>query len=52
MFCIFVFLHLALPLSFAQPLLLKKKILFLGEMSVRNGFKKERLVRRDDSTSL
>lgn len=41
MFCIFA--------SSVQPLTLKKN-LFLREMSVRNGFKKNRLMRRDDST--
>lgn len=50
MFCIFAFLHLELPLSAIQPLPLKEKNLFLRETSVTNGFKKERLMRRDDST--
>jgi len=45
----FAFLHLVLLLSSVQPLPLKR-ILFLGEMSIRNGFKKRRLMRRDDST--
>lgn len=48
---VFAFLHLVLPLSSVQPLPLERT-LFLREMSIRNGFKKKRLMRRDDSTHI